>query len=57
MSIYETKRLSQNFFQKNCSKIEKKFIFFQKYILWKKLKKKSFSSLKFGYFFFQKIKL
>ena len=29
MSIYETKRLSQNFFQKNCSKIEKKFIFFQ----------------------------
>jgi len=42
MSIYETKRLSQKKFQKNCSKIEKKFIFFQLQILWKKLKKKFF---------------
>ena len=54
MSIYETKRLSQNFFQKNYSKIEKNSYFSEINSLEKIEKKNFFSSLKFGNFFFKK---
>ena len=41
MSIYEKKRLSQIFFQKNCSKIEKNSYFSEVNIL-EKIEKKIF---------------
>ena len=57
MSIYEKKRLSQIFFKKIAPKLKKIHIFSEINFLEKKIEKKIFSSLKFGKFFLQKIKL